>query len=120
MEFAPAGVQLSCEVTFDRSDLFVGMTVYDDTGANPVLLLSTFAMTLVAGNTYRAKFTGQAGKNYIVIKAVYTDGTFSTLSPDYSQGSESVVAQNLTPSSTGCAVVGVVDNNQAIVGRVVC
>lgn len=120
MELAPSGVQLSCEITFDSPSLHVGMTVYDDTGASPVLLLSTFAMLLVAGNTYRGKFTGVAGKNYIVIKAVYTDGTFSTLSPDYSQGSESVVAQNLTAASTGCAVVGVVDNNQAIVGRVVC
>lgn len=120
MELAPAGVQLSCEVTFDEDDLHVAMSVYDDTGAEPVLLLSPFAMTLVAGNTYRGKFTGLDGKNYIVIKAVYTDNSFTEFDDNYSQGSESIVAQALVGGSSGCDVVGYVDNNLAVIGRVVC
>lgn len=109
MELAPAGVPLSFEVTFDSPGLPVAMSVYDDTGANPVLLLSPFAMAPVVGNTYRGKFTAQAAKSYIVLKAVYTDGTFTVLDPNYIQGSESVVAQNLTPpvqeiiGVTGCS-----------------
>lgn len=122
MEFAPAGVVLSCEVTFDSPSLDVGMTVYDDTGSVPVLLLSTFAMLHVAGNTYRGKFTGVAGKNYIVIKAVYTDETLTVVDQNYSQGSESIVSQDLPigGGSQGCSVVGIVDNNQMIIGKVTC
>lgn len=119
MELAPAGVPLSFEVTFDQPGLHVAMSVYDDSGVSPVLLLSPFAMTLVHGNTYRGKFTGEHGKNYIVIKAVYTDGTFMTLSPDYSQGSESVVARDLNPI-TPQPVVGVIENLGAVVGVVEC
>ncbi len=120
MEFAPAGINLSCEVTYDSPDLYVGMSVYDDTGDEPVLLLSPFAMVNVAHNTYRGKFAAVAGRAYIVIKGVYTDDTFTTLSDDYSQGSESIVAQNLTLASLGCSVIGYVENNLAVIGRVVC
>jgi hypothetical protein len=106
MELVPAGVPLSFEVTFDANDLPVAMSVYDDSGVAPVLLLSPFAMALVAGNTYRGKFTAENGKAYIVIKAVYTDGTFATLDPNYAQGSESMVAQYLTPAAQ--SIVGLV------------
>lgn len=122
MELAPGGVVLSCEVTFDQNDLHVGMSVYDDTGADPVLILGPFAMDLVAINTYRGKFTGVVGHNYIVIKAVYTDIGLTMIDTNYSQGSESIVAQSLSggSTSTGCEVVGLVDNNPAVVGYVVC
>lgn len=124
MELAPAGVPLSFEVTFDSPTLHVGMSVYDDSGALPVLLLSPFAMARVAPglNTYRGKFTAQAGKNYIILKAVYTDDTLTTLDGDYSQGSESIVAQYLngTPDGGGCPVVGIVDETDAVIGVVDC
>jgi len=99
MELVPAGVELSFEVTFDADDLDVAMSVYDDSGEEPVLLLSPFAMDLVAAglNTYRGKFTPEAGKNYIIVKGVYTDDTFETFDTNYSQGSESVYAQYLNP-----------------------
>jgi hypothetical protein len=41
------------------------------------------------------------------VKAVYTDDTYSTLSDEYSQGSESFYAQYLTPPT--CDVVGLVE-----------
>lgn len=120
MEFVPAGVPLSFEVTFDSPDLDVAMTVYDDTGADPVLLLSPFAMVLVYGNTYRAKFTPANGKSYIVIKGVYTNDAFEDLDPNYSQGSESLYAQYAGSSPGGCDVVGIVDETCDVIGVVDC
>ncbi len=94
-------------MTFDASDLDVGMSVYDDSGPTPVLVAGPTAMLLVANYTYRGKFTVDLNKNYVIIKAVYTDDTYETLSPDYAQGSESVYAQYLTPPVQ--SVVGVID-----------
>lgn len=119
MELAPAGVRLSFEVTFDSPSLPVAMTVYDDSGSVPVLVQGPTAMAWVAGNTYRGKFTPLDGKSYIIIKAVYTNGGFTTMSPDYAQGSESIIAQLLgTPPPAG--VVGYVESNDAVTGVVVC
>lgn len=119
MELAPAGVPLSFEVTYDSPDLNVAMSVYDDTGPDPVLLLSPFAMARVAGNTYRGKFTAENGKSYIIIKGVYTNNTFAHLDPNYSQGSESIVAQILSQFQPD-QVVGYVDVESAVVGVVDC
>lgn len=119
MELAPSGIPLSFEVTFDEPDLDVAMTVYDDTGAEPVLLLSPFAMTLVYGNTYRGKFTPAYGKSYIIIKAVYTDGTFGTLDENYAQGSESLIALYSAAANVE-TLVGIVDSDETISGQVIC
>lgn len=115
MELAPAGVSLSFEVTYDRNDLHVGMSVYDDSGVAPVLVSSPAAMLNVVGNTYRGKFTATEGKSYIIFKAVYTDSSLTTLSDDYSQASESIKAEFLNGSS-GCYVVGLVDNDETVIG----
>src|SRR5271166_4586886 len=122
MELAPAGIPLSFEVTFDVPGLPVAMSVYDDSGASPVLVSGPIAMANVVNATYRGKFTGLAGKNYIVFKAVYTDGTFATLSSNYAQGSESIVCQNMPGISGpgGCNVVGFVSNNCPVIGPVNC
>lgn len=113
MELAPSGVPLSFEVTFPSSGLPVAMSVYDDSGSLPVLISGPLAMyNIPSTNTYRGKFTAEAEKSYIILKAVYTDGTFVSLDPDYSQGSESVVAQDLNPSAAfnGCELIGFVDD----------
>lgn len=125
MELAPVNVELSFEVTFDRADLDVGMCVYDDSGVDPVLVQGPSAMGLVAGYTYRGKFTADAEKSYIIIKAVYTDDTFTTLDSDYSQGSESIVVQDLATGGGGgggadCSVVGLVDEIENVIGIVDC
>jgi hypothetical protein len=123
MEFAPAGVVLSCEVTYDSPSLNVGMSVYDDSGTSPVLILGPIAMGNVVGNTYRGKFTAVNGKNYVIFKAVYTDGTLTVLSSNYSQASETIVAQNLSGGSSApssCAVVGFVNLDNPIFGFVNC
>ena len=124
MELAPANVSLSFEVTYDRDDLFVGMSVYDDSGLSPVLIQGPSAMLNVVGNTYRGKFVADPEKSYIIFKAVYTDETFLTLSPDYSQASESIRSEIIGSggSSTvgGCPIIGLVDNNNEIIGLVNC
>lgn len=113
MELAPSGVPLSFEVTFDSPSLDVGMKVFDDTGSVPVPVTGgVVAMLHVYGNTYRAKFTGEEDKSYIIIKSVYTDNTFTDLDTDYAAGSESIVVQDLTPSSSSC--------DCSVVGFVVC
>lgn len=113
MELVPAGVTLSFEVSF-APDLFgrVGMSVFDDTGSSPVLLLSPFAMALVAEGTYRGKFTPALGKSYVIRKCVYTDDTLTDLDPNFGEGSESIYAQNFNSSPTvGCVIKGVVNGS---------
>lgn len=108
--FLPAGIPSSLTAVFNNPNpLFVAMSVYDDTGASPVLLLSPFAMTQVRSNVYRAKFTPASGKLYIAFMAVYTDATFATLDSAFSavEQAVSVTAQNIFP--TPQSVVGYVN-----------
>lgn len=95
MNIAPVSTPLSFEVTFDQPGLFVAMSVYSLNGA-PALVQGPTAMVNITGNTYVGSFSSDLpGIDYLIIKAVYTSGAFTTLSPDYSQGSEAIVMQNL-------------------------
>lgn len=98
MNLALAGRPASFDVTFDAAGLNVAMSVFDDSGPTPVLVQGPLAMGSVIGYTYRGKFTPVSGKSYIIYKAVYTDGTFTTLHPDYSQGTETIYAIRSAPS----------------------
>ncbi len=121
MELVPAGVALSFEVTFDRPFLDVAMSVYDDSGADPVLILGPFAMDQVVGNTYRGKFTPEDGKSYIITKAVYTDPTYTLLDSNYFQGSESIYAQTFSSNTSSAEpdrVVGYVEDPGAVIGSI--
>ena len=123
MELAPQGVPLTFEVTFDSPSLFVGMSVYDNNGSSPVLVSGRWGGHNVVGNTYQGKFTAPFARPYIIFKAVYTDGTYTTLDDNYSQGSESIIAQVFsqpTTNSTGCTIVGLIDSNDDVVGFVKC
>ena len=90
-----AGKSVSCEVTYTDPDLFVGMTVIDDTGSSPVIVSGPTAMLNVIGNTYRGKFTPVDGHQYLIHKAVYVDGSFADFHPDYTQSSETLRADDL-------------------------
>lgn len=92
MNMAPGGIPLTFEVTYSDASLDVGMIVFDDSGVTPVQVGGVIPMSNFFGTTYRAKFTPTAGKNYIVIKAVYTDGTFTLIDDDYGRGTESFIA----------------------------
>lgn len=124
MELAPANVVCSFEVTYDSPSLHVGMSVYDDSGASPVLVSGPSVMAHVGNNTYRAKYTPDLDKLYVIIKAVYTDSGLTTLDDNYAQGSESIVSRDIgggsSVASAGCDVVGIVDNNSQVVGLVIC
>lgn len=122
MELAPAGVVLAFEVTFDSPYLDVGMSVYLD-GPSPTLAQGPTPMNHVVANTYRGQFLGTAGSCYIIIKAVYTDSSLTVMSPDYAQGSESIVVQNIGGSSNPPppgSIIGFVISNPAVIGFVNC
>lgn len=123
MEYAPSGISLSFEVTYDRSDLFVGMSVYDNSGSSPVLVAGPMPMHNWAGYSYQAKFLASPNLSYLIFKAVYIDEDLTTLDNEYSQGTESIVAEPLPQDDgggVGCQVVGYVDNNNTIIGLVNC
>lgn len=109
MQLVPPNVALSFEVTYDSSTLPVAMSVFDTSGGSPVLVAGPDAMTVLPGtNTYYGKFTATPTKNYVIVKAVYTDEDFTDFDPLYSQGSESIVASFVVneAQSSGCAVIG--------------
>lgn len=121
MELAPAGVPLSFEVTFDRNDLYVGMSVYNNSGASPILVGSIIPMHSVVGNTYQAKFSGVQGLSYVVFKAVYTDNSYSTIDTNYSQGSEAFICQQLTGGNViATSLIGMVLPNPTLIGLIDC
>lgn len=122
MEVAPAGVPLTFEVTYDSPSLYVGMSVYDDSGASPVLTQGPTAMTLVVGYTYRGKFTGDANVPYVIMKRVYTDAGLTTPDLSYSPGSESVYCEDSSAKGilTDDAVIGLVDDSNELIGFVNC
>ncbi len=94
MEIVASGVEFSFEVTFDADDLDVGAEIYDVTSGTPAIVGAAFALENIPGsNTYFGQFTPVLGKEYVIIKSVYTDGTLTTRSPDYAQGSEAVTAR---------------------------
>ncbi len=113
MYIAQAGSICSFEVTFDPG-LFVAMTIYNDSGASPAVVIGPTAMLNVVGGMYRGKFTPNANTNYLVYKAVYTDGTFTTLSPDYNTGSESFRAIDF---ATETDTLDILNNTIAIMAK---
>lgn len=100
MILVPADLKLPFEVTFDSSILDVAMRVFEipEIGS-PSLVSGPSAMDNVYGYTYVGQFTPLDNKSYLIHKAVYTDGTFATLHPDYSQSSETITAIDLVPIS---------------------
>lgn len=61
-----------------ESGLFVQASIYDVSTGTPSLVAET-ALTEIQNGFYSANFTGLSGKTYLVICAVYTDGTFTTI-----------------------------------------
>lgn len=78
----------SFEVTFDDDSLFVGFTFFDDSDVSPVQVGPVISGYNFKGNSYRAKFTPTEEKQYLVHKAVYTDGTLTVIDIDEPQGSD--------------------------------
>lgn len=90
MNEVTAGTELPFEVTFDSPSLEVALKIMDVTAGVPGTLVGTVPMVNTINNTYGALYTPLvAGKKYITNKAVYTDNTYATRDPNYSEGSES-------------------------------
>lgn len=106
----PAGIPLTFSAGFNNpTPANVAISVYDDSGVSPVLVSGPTLMGEVNAYVYRGKFTGVAGKNYVVVMAVYTDGTFTTLNGTFPPVTTSFIAQNLNPPVQ--SVVGLVNCN---------
>lgn len=93
MQFVDAAVPYPFEVTYDSPSLFVAMQVYNVTSGTPVFV-NQVVMNHVYGNTYFGQFTPEAGQQYVINKAVFTDDTYTDLDIDYSQGSDSLRADD--------------------------
>lgn len=94
MNIAPAGIPIPFEYTaYDLvAGLSIAMKVFDVSAGYPGTLVQTITMVHILNGTYGASFTPVAGKQYVVNKMVYTDGTFSAANTAYSPGSESFQA----------------------------
>lgn len=88
-----AGTSLAFEYTaYDGiTTLNVAMQIYDVTTGTPSFV-TTAAMSHMLNGTYIGYFTPVSGKQYAINKMVYTDGTYTTPSPSYSPGSETIQA----------------------------
>lgn len=63
-----------------QSGLFVRAKIYDVTTGTPVFSANV-VMAEIQNGYYFGNFTGASGKTYLVISAVFTDGTYVTLDP---------------------------------------
>ena len=89
MRLLTASVKNWFEVTYDSPALFVGLQVYEIVSGAPVVSGSVIPMLNVAGsNTYVGGFIPVAGKEYIMVKRVYADGSYTTPDDNYGIGSE--------------------------------
>jgi hypothetical protein len=127
MELAPANVPVSFEVTYSSPSLPVGLSVYDTTTDTPVLVQAPLAMTNVPGtNTYVGNFTGENNKNYLILKAVYTDDTLTTIDTAWGQGSETITTEIQGGGGGGggggssCIVTGYIVQSDPVVGFIDC
>lgn len=113
----PAGIPTSFTAVFNNpTPAFVAMSVYDNSGANPVLLLSPVQMGHVNDNVYAGKTTLSPG-NYVVFMAVYTDATFVTLDPSFKTAEQALSVSAAYLASPANGAIGKVscegDNSQS-------
>lgn len=104
----PAGVSSSFVTSGNSPSLFIGLSVYDNSDSNPVLVSGPTRMTNFAGNAYQGKYTPDVG-NFLVLMAVYTDSSLTSLAPGYEQDVVSVTAVDLSFNVPVNSVVGYVD-----------
>lgn len=112
-----AGIPNSFTAVFNNpTPAFVAMSVYDNSGANPVLLLSPVQMGHVNDNAYAGKATLSPG-DYVVFMAVYTDATFTVLDPSFKTQEQAVGVSAAYLANAANGVIGKVscdgDNSQS-------
>jgi hypothetical protein len=97
------GVALPFEVTYDTTNLFVAMLVYDVTSGSPVLA-DTIPMDHVINGVYVGIFTPAANKTYLIVKASFTDVTYSAFDSNRYPASESISTIVQSQASIAAAV----------------
>jgi len=107
MELVQPGSLLPFEyAAFDLSpSLFVAMSIYDVTSGSPIFLTTT-AMNHVVNGIYFGTFTPLADKAYLISKAVYTDGSFTTPNTSYPPQGESIFASSIVYE---CSLTAAID-----------
>lgn len=115
----PANVPSSFVTSGNSPSLFVGMSVYDNSGSNPALVSGPTRMTNFAGNAYEAKYTPAVG-NFLVLMAIYTDSSLTTLMPGYEQDVTTITAIDMAFNVPVNSVVGYVDPQEDVEGVVNC
>lgn len=115
----PANVPSSFVTSGNSPSLFVGMSVYDNSGANPVLVSGPTRMTNFAGNAYQSKYTPAVG-NFIILMAVYTDSSLTTFMPGFEQDVETITAVDFGFNVPVNSVIGYVDPQDDVDGVVNC
>lgn len=90
MIIAPSGIALPFEVTYDRTDLIIGMKVWE-LGLVPTIVYQAI-MDHIAVGTYVGYFTADPGKSYLVSKASYEAVDLLVLDEDRSPSSESFLS----------------------------
>lgn len=106
MTIIPASLPASFSAQFSAATpAYVAMSIYDDSGASPVLTQGPALMANVVSNIYRGKFTPTAGKTYVAVMAVYTDGTFTTIDTAFTEVTQTFMAQNLPVPQSVTGVV---------------
>lgn len=83
----------------ERSDLFVSASIFDVTGTP--FLVQNVVMSHVFLGCYVGMFTGSIDRQYAIIKAVYTDGTYSTPDPNRAPGTDTVQCLDILSISSG-------------------
>lgn len=108
----PAGIAVPFSAVFvGANPARVAMSVYDDSGSSPSLLLAPFLMNHTVGDVYSAKFTPVTNKSYVIVMAVYTDGTFTTVDGAFPAQSAGANAQYISVPLQ--SMVGRVENTGA-------
>lgn len=110
MNILPANKPLSFEVTYDGPGLNVALTIYDLSGVSPVIVSGPSAMLNVVANTYVGSYVAAPIKKYLAFKAVYTDGTFTTLDTGYAQATETFTTNVSGSEDVLPDIEGVVDD----------
>lgn len=118
-----AGQPASITVTLETSGLNVGFEVWDDSGVSPVqvtglpgMINNILPAVNYSGSAYRVKIPSLTPlKYYLLHIGVYTNGSFTALTPDEPQGDDSIFFEVAVATAPN-GVIGVLGRPAGIIG----
>lgn len=111
MELVAVGTTTSFEATFIDPGLFVQAWIYDMTSGSPIGPVKV-TMTELTPGTYYGFFTPLLQSDYLIIKRVFTDGTFTVVDSNYSPASESAQGESFSSNGSACGLTVVLSSAQ--------